>query len=596
VGNLTLALCWTLGFTTLTVGHLNILSVTFAPILIGLADNFGVQLVARYGEERSHGRDFRSALAIATRHTGAGIVTASVTVALAFYAVMLADFPGLAELGFIAGSGVLLCLFASFTLLPALLAVSEPYLPTYPGLWKTIPPDPLPNFRRFPRTILGVLGVLTLLSLVLLPMPPFDYNLLRLQAKGTESVRWEYRLLEGSDRSSWYATSVASSLEDLYQKKAQFAALSVVERVEGLASVLPAEQEERLAIVRELAPTVEPFSSAWEELEPIDLEELDTLLGKIRFKLQRPHTAWEPTKRPSETALAEARQALVALQERLHTTPPEATQTALGTWQRALMADFADKLALLQRNVHPAGPLTLDDVPAYLRERFIGQSGRYLLQVFARHNIWEREAMEAFVTQLQTVDADVTGAPVVAFYAIQQMQYGYLRGGLYALVVIAGITFLDFRRLKPTVLALLPLALGALWIMPWMTILGVPFNMANLVVLPLFMGMAVDCGVHLVHRALETPETAASPLASSTGKAVFVSGLTTMVGFASLMVARHAGIFSLGVLLTLAIGCNLAAAFVVLPLVFSLVPPSTTAAPPVETPPPATRPGTPRTP
>jgi uncharacterized protein len=121
-------------------------------------------------------------------------------------------------------------------------------------------------------------------------------------------------------------------------------------------------------------------------------------------------------------------------------------------------------------------------------------------------------------------------------------------------------------------LALLPLALSGLWMVPSMTLLGLQWNMANLVVLPMFMGIAVDCGVHLVHRALETPETAATPLATSTGKAVLVSGLTTMVGFASLLVARHVGIFSLGALLTVAIGCNLAAAFVVLPLVFYLFP------------------------
>jgi predicted RND superfamily exporter protein len=123
-----------------------------------------------------------------------------------------------------------------------------------------------------------------------------------------------------------------------------------------------------------------------------------------------------------------------------------------------------------------------------------------------------------------------------------------------------------------------------------MTLSGLQWNMANLVVLPMFMGIAVDCGVHLVHRALETPETAATPLANSTGKAVLVSGLTTMVGFGSLLVAQHAGIFSLGALLALAIGCNLAAAFVVLPLVMYLFPPSHTRVAPTRPAPPTLSP------
>ncbi|HEY5867041.1 MAG TPA: MMPL family transporter, partial [Candidatus Tectomicrobia bacterium] len=125
---LQLAICWSLGWTTLTVGHLNILSVSFAPILIGLADNLGIHLAARYSEERAAGYDFRTAMEIAARQTGPGILTSGVAVILSFYAVMLANFPGLAELGFIAGSGELLCMVASFTVLPALLAVSQRHL------------------------------------------------------------------------------------------------------------------------------------------------------------------------------------------------------------------------------------------------------------------------------------------------------------------------------------------------------------------------------------------------------------------------------------------------------------------------------------
>src|SRR5215831_989620 len=133
---LQLAIAWALGFATLTVGHLNILSVTFAPILIGLADNLGIHMAARYSEERTAGYDFYPAMEIAARQMGPGIATAGLSVILAFYAVMLADFPGLAELVFIAGSGELLCLLATFTVLPALTAVSQRYFRTRPAAWQ----------------------------------------------------------------------------------------------------------------------------------------------------------------------------------------------------------------------------------------------------------------------------------------------------------------------------------------------------------------------------------------------------------------------------------------------------------------------------
>ncbi|MEE9147936.1 MAG: hypothetical protein V3U27_11140, partial [Candidatus Tectomicrobia bacterium] len=183
--------------------------------------------------------------------------------------------------------------------------------------------------------------------------------------------------------------------------------------------------------------------------------------------------------------------------------------------------------------------------------------------------------MRHFVTQLQTVDADITGAPVVAFHSIRQIQQAYTRGGLYALIVILGVIYLLLRRLKLTLLALLPLLLGGLWTIVGMAYLDLKLNMANLIVLPLFIGIAVDDGIHLMHRMLEAPQHAIAPLAYSTGKAIVLTSVTSMIGFGSLMVARHYGVFSLGVLATMSVGCSLVATLVVLPLVLHLLPSAT---------------------
>jgi len=374
--------------------------------------------------------------------------------------------------------------------------------------------------------------------------------------------------------------STANSIEELHRKKAQFAALPMVEHVESLASLLPTNQEQRLTLIAELVPLVASVSGSWEDVGPIKIDDLVTVLEKIRFKLQRPHTDWDPKKRPSEEVLTAARAALVAVQEHLQTMPPEMAGQGLETFQRALMTDVATKLALLQRNISPSAPVTLADVPSYLRERFVGKSGRYLLQIFARDNIWEREPMQTFVTHMQAVDADVTGPPVVAWYSIQSMQQGYVRGGVYAFITIVGLTLLHFRRPKPTLLALLPLGVAALWMLPWMVLFGVQLNIANLIVIPLFMGMAIDNGIHLVDRALETPKAAAARPTQSTGKAVLLSTLTTIVGFGSLMVARHAGIFSFGLLLALSVSSHLLAVFTILPLLLQIVPLHPVPAPP----------------
>jgi predicted RND superfamily exporter protein len=300
------------------------------------------------------------------------------------------------------------------------------------------------------------------------------------------------------------------------------------------------------------------------------VDDLQTLLSKIRFKLQRDPREWDADNRPSEAALTAAREALRAVQARLGTLTAETTAALLGDFQQHLMADFADKLAFLQDNTDPT-PITLDDVPPQLRQRFVGKSGRYLLQVFARDNIWEREAMQVFVKQLQTLDANVTGPPVIAFYSINQIQKGYARGGLYAAIAIIGIVIVLFRRVKATVLALVPVLFGGLWTIAGMALLGLDLNMANLIILPLFLGIAIDNGIHIVHRMFEAPQAAIAPLAHSTGKAIVLTSLTTMVGFGSLMIARHNGIFSLGLLSVLAVTCSLVASLAVLPLILRIL-------------------------
>ena len=568
---LILALCWTIGLTTLTVGQLNILSISFLPLLIGLGIDFGIHLLARYGEERAVQADFDIALQTAFIRTGPGVAAAALTTALAFYAVTLTDFQGLAELGIIAGSGMLLCLLASFTVLPAMLAIYERQRHVPAGVWQAFEHDPLGSIMRIPWLTAGIIGLATLAGIFLLPIPQFDYNLLNLQAEDTESVVWENRLHDGSGRSSWYALSIVDSVDELRRQTTRFEALPAVERVDSIASLLPEDQDVRIPLVKQLADYVTDIEGDWANPEPVILDELQTLLRKIRFKLQRDPNDWDADKRPSETDLNAARDALRAMQARLGNQAEETTSALLNDFQQHLMADFADKLAFLQDNVDPT-PITLADVPPRLRKRFVGKSGRYLLQVFARDNIWEREAMQAFVKQLQTLDANVTGPPVIAFYSIRQIQEGYARGGLYAMIVIIAIIIILFRHVKPTLLALVPVLFGGLWTIAGMALLDLDLNMANLIILPLFLGIAVDDGIHIVHRMLESPKAAQSPLAHSTGKAIVLTSLTTMVGFGSLMIARHNGIFSLGLLSVLAVTCSLVASLVVLPLILRFLP------------------------
>ena len=580
VVTLAAGLSWTMAFVTLTVGHLTIITVFVAPMLLGLADDFSVHFVARYEEERSRGQSVVAALQRVFKSTVRGISAGAFTTALAFAAVMLADFRGMQELGLIASGGILLCLLATLTVLPSLVMVTEAYWP-----WRaTVAEKPLlvgvfvglgTVIGKARWILLVVFGLLTLGALVAMPTVSFDYNLLNLQAHGTESVEWELRIIENSERSSRDALATASSPEEAKRKAAAFAALPSVETVESVASLIPSGQEERIQLVRMLAPFVEGLPPVLAAPPPVDVSALRRTLDSLRLKLREENEQWNPQRKPAEQDLREARQSLQMIMERLQTGPGPEVQNILDHFQQALFHDFQDKWSLLRNNLNPSGPITLSDLPPQLVRRFVSNDGsKFLLQIYPKKNVWERQPLEEFVTQLRQVDPDVTGSPIIGYESIRAMKEGYIEGGGYAFLAIAVVTFLTLQRFGDTLLALLPLGLGLIWTIGWMWLFGLQFNLANLVVVPLIIGIGIENGIHLVLRFREGGEGGPALVAGSTGQAVALFSLTTMVGFGSLMVAQYYGIFSIGLLLTLAVGSVLVASLVVLPLLLFYLSPT----------------------
>lgn len=572
---LAVGLGWTLGFIALTVGHLTIITMFVGPMLLGLADDFGVHFMTRYEEERANGHDAEAALAEVFEHSVPGIAAGAVTTALAFFAVMLADFRGIQELGLITGGGLLLSLIATLTLLPALVVLAESYRPwhaTHGGrtfltggfAWL----GSMVAHQR--KALLMLLGLITGASLVVLPTLSFDYNLLNLQAHGTESVKWEKRILENSERSSWNALTTASTPAEAMRKAVAFKQLSSVGTVESVASLIPEQQEERLDLVRSLAPLLSDLPPALPPTAPVEVRDLQDTLDKLKLKIRPDNSEWDPQKKPAEQELTEARQALLNVIERLQTMPEGEAQAALVLFQQALLRDFQDKWSLLRSNLDPSGPISFADVPTQLKSRFVSQDGtKFLLQIYPKHNIREREPLEEFISQLRQVDPDVTGSPVIGYESIRAMKQGYLEGALYAFVAIVLVTFFTLRRPSDTLFAILPLALGVIWTAGLMKIFHLQFNLANLVAVPLIIGIGVENGIHIVHRFREAGESGPELVAGSTGQAVALFSLTTMVGFGSLMVARYYGIFSMGLLLTVAVGSVLIASLGVLPMLLT---------------------------
>jgi uncharacterized protein len=329
-------------------------------------------------------------------------------------------------------------------------------------------------------------------------------------------VVWEKRIIENSQLSSWKALATAPTLEETARKVAAFESLPAVDEVQSIASLLPGDQEVRLELVRSLQPLVAGIPETVGSPKPVEVKGLRSTLDKLRLKLRKDSDEWDPDKKPDEAELEEARTRLDALSERLGSLSPEGARQALEGFQRSLFLDFQDQWDLLRSNQDPPGPITLADVPEGIKSRMISQDGKkYLIQIYPREFIWDRAPLEEFIRQLHEVDPDVAGSPIVGYESIHAMKMGYSEAGLYALAAVLVVTFLTLRRLGDTLLAVLPLALGMLWTAGWMWLFDLPFNLANLIVVPLIIGIGLENGIHIVHRFREEGEGGPELVASS---------------------------------------------------------------------------------
>ena len=584
---------WALGWLTVTVGHLNILSATFAVMLIGMGD-YGVLWVMRYEQARRQGSDVPSALVHTTGHVAVGNLTAAMTLALAFYAAVLADFQAVAELGWIAGSGVLLCALACFTVLPALLilfdrrrlsgpSTGDGAVLALPGPWSrfaaktgitpTLRDDSwLPFLARRPWWVaaggLGLLGALAVCA----TRVTYDHNLLHLQAQDLESVRWEMTLIQDTAGASWHALSIADSPEEALKLKTRYEKLPEVSRVVEIATLAPPDQEKKLPLLADIQQRLHALPERNQTIEhdaPI-VRELRSELTALIGRLPAPSAKGDH----DQPLLTDARQTLVELLDRLPQRDDAAGNLAasrqLQVFEEKLAGDLAEDLHRL-REVSTPRPIELSDLPPDLRERYVSPHGKWLLRVFAKDCLWDFGPLEHFTEQVRTVDPEATGKPFGTVEGLKAMKDGLLRAGLYAFLVIAAVLFFDFRNLKNTLIALTPLVMGVLSTLGILGLFNIPLNPANMIAFPLILGVGVDNGVHVLHDYLIRRAEGSSTISHAIGRGVLVKALTSMIGFGTLMISSERGLAGLGLILTLGVGCSMLSALVFLPAVLHLL-------------------------
>lgn len=569
---LVVGLGYTMGFATLVVGHLNILTITFVPILIGLAIDFGVHLVTRYEEELHHGRTEEEALTRALVFTGQGIFTGAFTTAGGFLAMNFTQFKGIQEMGIICGGGLLVCLIPMLTLLPVLLLRGRQNVIDHTQAGQ---PDRRAQIEQLWLRRPLVVGAITLglcaAAVTQARKVYFDYNLLNMQSAGLPAVVFEQKLIESADKSVLFGAVVADSLAQAAQLEARIKQLPAVAGVDSLSRFINEDQTHKLELVRQIKTEIRPIQFADADARPVNVPELSRTLWGLHGYLGLALDEVKDQEPELRGQLAALREAIGELRKTMLEGAPATTEAhgvKLAIFQQALFNDIRETFHAMQTQDDRA-PLRIEDMPRTLRDRFVGVTGKHLLQVYPKRNVWQREHQEEFVAQLRTVDPNATGTPVQLYEYTTLLKQSYEEAAWYSLAAIAVLVFLHFRSLGAVVLALVPVGIGSLWLLGWMGLRDVPFNPANIMTLPLVIGIGVTNGIHILNRFAE--EQHPGILARSTGKAVLVSGLTTIAGFGSLMLAQHQGIASLGQVMAVGTTTCMVAGLTFLPALLNLL-------------------------
>ncbi|MGI9014729.1 MAG: MMPL family transporter [Phycisphaerales bacterium] len=562
--SLLLGVAWSFGWATLAVGHLQLLSVVFTVILLGLGVDFALHLATRLNVDHDAETSLQAALPRTFRAVGPGLITGAITTAAAFMAITFTDFSGAAEMGLIAGGGILLCLIAVMSAFPAILSIIGPPRSQPSRIVVNEARNVSPNRRRNAWLTIALMLVVGSIFAILASRVQYDPDVLKLQPAGMESAMWEQRLIEDDARSVWAALlqcdpPQAATLVD------RLRSLDTVDEVGGAGAIVVANSDDRLQLIAETRSTTvasQPLGPGYAALAFI----LQSLADGVQQR---------EASDPDMLALAATIESALEDAAKLSQTDRERSWQELDAAFKVTQSQLHSFLQVVLSDTRVGA----DDLPPVLRSQWVGTDGSYLLRInpiAGQASILSPERLGPFIASLREVAPDVMGPPVQILESSRLIQRSYITAALYALPVIVLLLLLDFRSLADALCALLPVGFGFIGAFGWMFVLGVPLNFANMIVLPIILGIGVDAGVHIVHRWREQPGGSPPGLSGGTGRGVTLTMLTTIIGFGCMLIAAHRGIQSLGVTMVSGLAMTLLASWTLLPAILRLRTPSAT--------------------
>jgi hypothetical protein len=548
-----LGLMLTLLFASVAVGTLNLVSVGFGILFVGIAVDFAIQFSVRYRERRFQFPDAGEALRQTAGRAGVQILVASLATAAGFLAFVPTQFAGVAELGLIAGVGMLIAFACTVTFLPAAITVFRPRAEAAEvGFAWAARLDPVMARRRGP--ILGVFAALALLALAASPRLSFDSDPLDTKNPNTEAMRTLRDLMDSPLTNPYSIDILTPNAADAAALTPKLAKLSTVSQVISLQSFVPDDQQPKLALIADANDILAPTLQAPSKVTPVTPDQI-RLAAKTALSQIDPAVARLPAGHP-----------LIAIRDDLRRmqTAPDATLLATENALTRFLPNQLDQL----RDVLSAVPVTAKDVPPDVARDWLLPDGQARVQVMPKVTGESSQALRAFVDQVVKVAPDAGGSAVTIEATSDTITGAFRSAAILAFIAITIILFAVLRRLRDVLLVLAPLTLSSLLTLLVAVLLPLPLNFANIIALPLLLGVGVSFNIYFV---MNWRSGQVAILGSATARAILFSALTTGTAFGSLALSMHPGTASMGKLLLISLACTLTASLIFIPALLAAV-------------------------
>ena len=554
-------LIWTTGFATVAIGSLNLITITFAMLFfVGLGIDYGIQFCLRYRELVEAGHDHRECLITTANGVGTGLFLSCMASAFVFFAFLPTAYSGIAQLGLISGTGMFISFFCNLTLLPALLTFVRFRNGIAPPLFSGMPITKIPY--RYYRAITAAALVLGLCAAATLPRVYFDHNPINLYNPASESITTLKDLFKNKQAPPWTISVLCGGKRSALELTEKLGRLQEVKAAISICDFVPGEQPEKFNIISNIAL----FMPSPEHIHMNRLANGENMaaLNSLESRLVK---FLEGHPGQSTRHMVKLLESLRKFKRYVQTSGKG--EAAFSELQNSLLSGLPAIFKRLDTMLQPI-PVTEADLPRDLVREYVSPAGRYRVQVFPREDIMNCDALARFVTAVKSVAPNAVDTPVTVFETGKAIASSFRIATLLALAAVLILLVVALRSLFATALVLIPLVLAIILTAATSVIFDLPLNFANVIVLPLLLGVGVHSGIMFMLRYLIEPPADGNMLTTSTARAVLFGNLTMIISSATLAFSSHRGIASMGILLSVCLAFILVCILVVFPALLNL--------------------------